>query len=182
MDIDGFLVKIFVRAPWHLFAAVFISLGFYTLDAWVLFLPVISVAVLTLILPCLLVATILCLFARLRTSALKVMRCVGILFLGVVAVVGTNHFHRRLTQCRAARLGEACQAYRAKYHHYPERLDDLVPEFIASVPAARVGIFGEDDFGYSSHDGTQPFVYYNCLPPFGTCYYYVESRCWAFLD
>ena len=96
--------------------------------------------------------------------------------------MGTSNVRKNLTQYCAAKLGKACQAYRAKYHHYPERLDDLVPEFIASVPTVRVSIFGEDRFGYSSHDGSEPFIYYNCLPPFGNCYYYVESRCWAFLD
>lgn len=181
MDIECF-AKAFRNPSWHLIAAAFIALGFYTLDAWVWFLPAISVAVLVLILPCFLIATILCLFRRLRASALKAMGSIGILFLGIVAVVGTSHFQRNLTQWRAAKLGEACQAYRTKYHRYPEHLDDLAPEFIASVPAARVGILGEDDFKYSSHDGPEPFIYYNCLPPFGNCYYYVESRCWAFLD
>jgi len=182
MDIDGFLVKVFTNPPWHLIAATFIALGFYTLDAWVWFLPVLSVAVLVLILPCFLIAAILCLFRTARPSALKAMQCMGLLFLGVVAVAGTSHVRKNLAQRHAAKLGEACQAYRAKYHHYPERLDNLVPEFLASVPAARVGIFGEDGFEYSSHDGPEPFIYYNCLPPFGNCYYYVESRCWAFLD
>jgi len=182
MHIDDFLARMVARLPWHLIAAALIALGFYTLDAWVWFLPVISVVVLMLILPCLLIATILCLFAGLRRSSLKAMGFMGILFLGVVAVVGTNYFHRRLTHCRAAKLGEACRAYRAKYHHYPEGLDELVPEFIKSVPPATAGILGEDNFVYSSHEGPEPFIYYNCLPPFGNCYYYVESHCWAFLD
>jgi hypothetical protein len=180
MEIEGFLDN--VSAPWYLFAAALIALGFYVVDAWVWFLPVISVVVLVLILPCSLIAAILCLFPRLRRSSLKAIRFMGILFLGVVAALGTTRVHRRLTQCRAVDLGKACQAYRAKYHHYPERLDDLVPEFIRSVPRATVGIFGEDGFYYSSHEGTEPFIYYNCLPPFGNCYYYVESHCWRFLD
>jgi hypothetical protein len=180
MDIDDFLVK--ACASQYLIVAGFIALGFYALDTWVLFLPVISLIVLGLILPCFLIAAILCVFRRLRTPVLKAMRIMGILFVGVVAAVGTSHFRRDLTQRRAVKLGQACQAYRGKYHHYPERLDDLVPEFIASVPPATVGIFGDDYFEYSSHDGPEPFIYYNCLPPFGNCYYYVESRCWAFLD
>jgi len=181
MEIDGFL-KTFLSPPWHLIVAVFIALSSYILDSWVLFLPAVSAIVLLLVTPCFLIAVILSLFPRLRKSALKAMRCVVILFLGVVAVVGTNHFRKSLTRWRAARLGEACQAYRAKYHQYPKRLDDLVPEFVSAVPSVRVGILGEDGFNYSSHDGPEPFIYYNCLPPFGNCYYYVESRCWVFLD
>ena len=182
MDIDVFPAKVFAKPPRYLIAAVFIALGFYALDARVLFLPVISLAVLPLILPCFLLATILSLFRRLRPRAFKAMRFLAVLFLGAVATVGAVHFRRRLTQCRAVKLGQACQAYRAKYHHYPERLDDLVPEFVAFVPRATTGISGEDGFVYSSHDGPEPFIYYNCLPPFGNCYYYVESHCWTFLD
>ena|SRR6516165_1449607 len=62
MDIDGLLTKAYVNPPWHLTSAGFIALGFYTFDAWILFLPVISVVTLVLILPCFLIATILCLF------------------------------------------------------------------------------------------------------------------------
>lgn len=182
MDIEDLLIKAFANPPWHLIAAMFIALGFYALDAWILLLPVISFTILGLILPCFLLASILCLFRRLRPRAFQAMRFIGVLFLGAVAAVGTVHFHKRLTQCRAVKLGQACQAYRAKYRHYPERLDDLVPEFVASVPPATTGIFGDDGFVYSSHDGPEPFIYYNCLPPFGNCYYYVESRCWVFLD
>ena len=37
-------------------------------------------------------------------------------------------------------------------------------------------------FYYAPHETYEPFLYYECLPPFGHCYYYVESRCWRFLD
>jgi hypothetical protein len=133
-------------------------------------------------LPCFLIAAIVCLFRKSRTSAFKVMASIGILFLGIVAVGITNHIRNNLTESRAVKLGEACIAYHAKYHRYPERLDDLVPEFISSVPSARIGIFGKDDFDYAPHEAHEPFLYYECLPPFGHCYYYVESRCWRFLD
>lgn len=134
MDIGDWLIKAFAKPSWHLIAPMFVAVGFYALDAWVLMLPVISFTVLALILPCFLLAAILCLFRRLRPRAFKAMRFIGVLFLGAVAAVETVHFHKELTQCRAVKLGQACQAYHAKYHHYPERLDDLVPEFVASVP------------------------------------------------
>lgn len=182
MNIDNFIARSLHNAPWHLRAAAIITLGFYILDAWVLFFPIASLVVLLLILPSFLITAILCLFRRCRASALRVMACIGILFLGVVAVVSTSHFRKNLTQRRATKLGEACLAYRGKYRRYPDRLGDLVPEFISSVPTARVGILGENGFRYSSHDGPEPFIYYNCVPPFGNCYYYVESHCWTFLD
>ena len=72
MDIDDFLIKVFA-IPSHLIAAMFIALGFYILDARVLFLPLISFAVLALILLCFLLATILCLFRGLRPRAFQAM-------------------------------------------------------------------------------------------------------------
>jgi len=113
---------------------------------------------------------------------LKGIACIGILFIGVVADVGTNYIRRNLIASRAVKLADACRAYRAKYNNYPKRLNDLVPEFISSVRPARVVFLGEDDLLYYAYEGPEPFLYYNCLPPFGRCYYYVESRCWRFLD
>ncbi len=34
--------------------------------------------------------------------------------------------------------GTPCLAYRAKYQHYPQRLQELVPEFLPSVPVAKL--------------------------------------------
>ena len=101
--------------------------------------------------------------------------CIGILFLGVLADVGAHQLRRNRINSRAVKLGDACLEYRAKYNHYPEQLDDLVPEFISSIQPATATFLGEDDFNYSSHDGPEPFIYYECIPPFGHCYYYVES-------
>ncbi len=182
MNIEDITVKV-LRWPLNLLIPVTVfTVGVYIVDAWMWFLPILSLFVLLLSLPCLLIAAIVCLFRRFRNSAFKVMACIGILFLGILAVGVTNHIRNNLTERRAVKLGEACLAYHAKYNRYPEHLDDLVPEFISSVPAARIGIFGEDDFSYAPHETSEPFIYYECLPPFGHCYYYVESRCWTFLD
>jgi hypothetical protein len=182
MKIDSFTVNSLDDPFSHLIATTMITLWFYILDAWVWFLPIVSLFVFLLILPCFLIATVACLFRRFRTSAFRVMACIGILFLGIVAVGVTNHIRNDLPRRRAVKLGDACLAYHAKYSHYPKHLDDLVPEFISSVPAAKNGILGEDDFFYAPHETSEPFIYYECFPPFGNCYYYVESRCWKFLD
>jgi hypothetical protein len=182
MNLENSTLKLLHWRWKYLVPAIIFAVAFYAVDAWVWFLPILSVLVLLLSLPCFLIAAIVCLFRKCRTSAFKVMASIGILFLGIVAVGITNHIRNNLTESRAVKLGEACIAYHAKYHRYPERLDDLVPEFISSVPSARIGIFGKDDFDYAPHEAHEPFLYYECLPPFGHCYYYVESRCWRFLD
>jgi hypothetical protein len=182
VNIENFTVESLIEHLWHLIAAAIIALCFYILDVWVWFLPIASLFVSLLILPCFLIATILCLFRRCRTLAFKVLGCLGILFLGILAVGLTNQICNNLAKHRAVQLGDACLAYRAKYNRYPKRLENLVPEFISSVPPARTGILGEEGFFYAPNETSQPFIYYTCLPPFGHCYYYVESRYWRFLD
>jgi hypothetical protein len=121
-------------------------------------------------------------FPKISDYCHEALVCIGILFVGVLADVGAHQLRRNRINSRAVKLGDACLAYRAKYNHYPEQLDDLEPEFISSVQPATATFLGEDDFHYSSHDGPEPFIYDECLPPFGHCYYYVESRCWRYLD
>jgi len=48
-------------------------------------------------------------------------------------VLGSNTFQNRMADRRAIAIGNACLAYRAKYHQYPAELKDLVPEFLPSV-------------------------------------------------
>ncbi len=169
------------RLEYLIGAAIFV-VWFYVLDAWVWRLPIVSVVVFLLGMPCFVIAAIVGLFPKFRRSAIRIMVCLGILFLGIVTVFGTFHARIQLTKWRAARLGDACMAYHAKYRRYPESLDALVPEFRSSVPRARHGSFGDGEFFYSAHDASQPFLYYECRPPFGNCYYYIKSRCWVFRD
>jgi hypothetical protein len=99
----------------------------------------------------------------------------------VVTIVAQNHMADR----RAVKLGDACLAYRAKYHHYPEDLKALVPEFIPSVPVPRYSLSGER-FDYSvGLDGEGPVLHYDYedsrsklqLHHF-TDSYDIECRCW----
>jgi hypothetical protein len=163
-------------------AAMVVSACLYILDAWIWSLPVASTLLFVLSLPCFAVAAIVCLFRKYRRPALNVMGCVGIFLLGFAALVGTLHLRKTLLERRAVKIGDACLAYRAKYNRYPERLDQLVPEYFSSVPPARYGILSGEDFSYSADDGPQPFLYYECLPPFGNCYYYIECDCWDSRD
>jgi hypothetical protein len=163
-------------------AATVVTVCSYIFDAWVLVLPVTSMLIFLLSLPFLAIATIACCFRKLRRPALHVMACVGVFVIGVVAVVGTLHLRKCAIERRAVKLGDACLAYRAKHGHYPERLDQLVPEYVSSVPPASYGLLADEEFSYAPHEGSEPFLYYGCAPPFGNCYYYIESHCWAFLD
>ena len=61
---------------------------------------------------------------------------IGIYLLAAIASVVTKGLQNRMADRKAIIVGDACLAYRAKYHLYPKHLGDLVPEFISSVPLA----------------------------------------------
>jgi hypothetical protein len=81
---------------------------------------------------------------------------------------------------RAIELGKACLAYHARYQHYPQHLEELVPEFLPSVPVAKYTLGGF--FHYYRPTSGEPMLYYEALPPFGRRFYHMETGGWGYLD
>jgi hypothetical protein len=106
---------------------------------------------------------------------------IAIYVLTGVAVLGSNTLQNRIADRRAIAIGNACLAYRAKYHQYPAELEDLVPEFLPSVPVAK---WGGEHFNYSRalDPDREPMLYYAAVPPFGRRFYHMESGGWGYLD
>ena len=106
---------------------------------------------------------------------------IAIYVLAGVAALGSNTLQSRIADRRAIAIGNACLAYRAKYHQYPAELKDLVPEFLPSVPVAK---WGGDHFRYSRalDPDPEPTLYYAAVPPFGRRFYHMESGWWGYLD
>ena len=106
---------------------------------------------------------------------------IAICVLTGVAVLSSNTLQNRLADRRAIAIGKACLAYRAKYHQYPAKLKELVPEFLTSVPAAK---WGGEQFSYSRalEPDHEPMLYYAAVPPFGRRFYHMESGRWGYLD
>ena len=103
--------------------------------------------------------------------------------MAAAAILFTNALQNRMADAKAVKLGDACLAYRAKYHHYPTDLRDLVPEFISSVPPAKYTLLGGDGFYYARMDSDrEPMLYYEALPPFGRRFYHLESRSWGYIE
>ena len=111
-----------------------------------------------------------------RVAKLRAAKAAVYLFAAVVVVV-TSGLQKRMTNRRAVKLGDACMAYRAKYHHYPKDLDALVPEFISSVPVAKYGLRGIEPFEYfGGAGGDYPTL---CLPQMTLTCYQIESHMWT---
>ena len=91
----------------------------------------------------------------------------------------------RMAARRADALVAACHAYQAKYGRYPERLEELVPEFVDRVPRAKYVVMG-GTFEYSvwPAEGAERrhMLRYVVVPPFGRRLYYMEERRWTRLD
>jgi hypothetical protein len=106
---------------------------------------------------------------------------IAIYVLTGVAVLTCNTLQNRVADRRAIAIGNACLAYRAKYHQYPAELIDLVPEFLPSVPDAK---WNGESFRYSRGLGPdhEPMLFYEAVPPFGRRFYHMESGSWGFLD
>lgn len=161
--------------------SILLAAGLFVLDAFIMNQGVVSLFVVLLVLVVFLPRA---LWALRNNRGLFRERMVkaGIYLLAAVAVFGANTMQNRMADRRAIRLGNACLAYRAKYNHYPHRLDELVPEFIPSVPAAKYTLSSSPFFYASRPNGDEPMLFYQALPPFGRRFYHMETGAWGYLD
>ncbi|MFH1117767.1 MAG: hypothetical protein V1792_27925 [Pseudomonadota bacterium] len=74
----------------------------------------------------------------------------------------------------------AVDGFHSKYRRYPKSLDEVVPEFLKSVPRANYKLlFG--NFRYV-HSEDKPFLMYYGWPPFQRLYYNFASKTRTMLD
>jgi len=105
----------------------------------------------------------------------------GIYAAAVIAVFGLRVVTCRVARERADRIVAAVDAYKAARGSYPDRLDQLVPEFIPEIPAkARLTPM---DRGFSYLSGPSGHVlWYVETPPFGRPTYTFERGKWGTID
>jgi hypothetical protein len=162
--------------------AAVIATVLYVVDSFVLSLPFFALVLFAVVMLYFLPATLWALRSNRRIARLRAAKA-GIYLLAAISIFVTLGLQNSMADRRAVKLGDACLAYRTKYHHYPKNLEALVPEFIPSVPVARYGLLGGDRFNYSSQeDDREPMLYYEAMPPFGRRFYHMESRSWGYLD
>ena len=160
--------------------SILFAIGLFVLDAFFLNQGIIALFVMLLVVFVFLPWALWTLRRDKHLSVERITRT-GIYLLACISVFVANGLQNRMADRRAIALGNACLAYRAKYHHYPQRLQELVPEFIPSVPVAKYAPGGY--FSYSPGlTGREPMLYYQELPPFGRRFYHMETGGWGFLD
>jgi len=98
----------------------------------------------------------------------------------VFAVIMSIRFMNDMALKRAEKLIEACNNYRVKYERFPDKLEDLVPEFIPYVPKAKP-VFVQPQFNYISEKDNH-VIWYVAYPPFYRVFYNLEGGRWSYLD
>ena len=103
------------------------------------------------------------------------------IFLGAVAIVfALNWVNNRIAKSRAETLVTAVKAFKQKHQRYPEKLDELVPEFVEHMPVAKYTLaFGR--FYYVATAGYHGLFYMD-MPPFGRPTYAFERDTWGYVD
>jgi hypothetical protein len=102
------------------------------------------------------------------------------LFLGA-ATLATVRLHVATAESRATLVIDACRAFERAHGALPDRLEELVPEFLSAVPRAKYTLaWGE--FTYSASETTRHTLMYVTLPPFGRRIYHFEEARWSQLD
>lgn len=91
--------------------------------------------------------------------------------------IGANN---GIAQERAEGVIAAVKAYRADAGRYPAALGELVPRYLPAVPRAKYTL-AFHEFGYRS-SGSDAWLHYVALPPFGRPTYAFSSGRWGYLD
>ncbi len=99
-----------------------------------------------------------------------------------LGIVLTNNFvQRKIAHAHAEQIIKACEEFHVANGSYPHTLDELVPEYLRSIPRAKYCLsFG--NFEYPTSDGTRPILFWYDVPPFGRVTYNFEDRRWGYLD
>ena len=79
-------------------------------------------------------------------------------------------------------LVAALQAYQAKTGQYPDKLGQLVPDYLPAIPKARFSLSMNEYRYFVSNDKDSHTLSYIAMPPFGFTYYNLEKGQWAVKD
>jgi hypothetical protein len=107
----------------------------------------------------------------------------GITLVAGIAALGAIRHGNEVAAERAERIVAAVQNYRLQRGRYPERLDQLVPTYLAEIPPAKDLLLGGPmrEFNYWASDSGHTLMYV-VLPPFGHRLYDFERERWNYLD
>jgi hypothetical protein len=102
-------------------------------------------------------------------------------YLAAVGVVfSLITINKHIAKDRAEQIISAVENYKAANGNYPDRLDQLVPQFMTEIPAKARITFTDSGFRYLV--GESHTLMYVAMPPFGRATYNFEAKSWGFID
>jgi hypothetical protein len=157
---------------------IIIASAVFVLDAYLFNQGVIAMVFLLLVAP----TTLIRAFLAWKNTALRRRRlaAAAVYFIMAVMVLAYIQANNRRASRKADLLIAACEEYRAVHTIYPEKLADLVPDFIEKIPKAKYA-YATGQFCYVSRKDTH-MLWYVSFPPFGKRIYRFETKKWGFLD
>ena len=158
----------------------FIAIFLYLLDTFYFNQGIISFLTGFIIILVFLILTVIALIRKNKKIVMTRLAVIVIYILMILAVSGSIRFLNYLALTRAEELIKACNCYMVKYDKFPDKLEDLVPEFIPSIPYAKP-VFFEPQFNYMSEKDNH-VIWYVVFPPFYRAFYGLEKRSWSYLD
>jgi hypothetical protein len=100
--------------------------------------------------------------------------------LTLALVLANAAVQSNIARANAQRIITATERFHTANGRYPGKLEDLVPQYLASVPRAKYALmFGE--FGYVSTPNSHGIMWVG-MPPFGRPFYKFEEKRWGYLD
>jgi hypothetical protein len=98
----------------------------------------------------------------------------------LILVVANSLLQEWIAGHNAARVIAACEEFRNETGDYPDRLDQLVPRYLHSIPRAKYCIFC-NDFHYHNSRYLPPIIYWYPMP-FASRDYSFGTHEWRSLD
>lgn len=97
-----------------------------------------------------------------------------------IAMITVSTVKLLMIKSSADHLITCCESYKQKYGKYPEKLTDIVPEFIDRIPPARYTNFGTNGFNYFPLEGRH-ILGFNSVVFLKTDYNF-ETKTWRSWD
>ena len=96
-------------------------------------------------------------------------------------VLANAGLQREIANSNAERITKACESFHAAHGVYPNRLADLVPQYLGSIPRAKYRLI-ESEFEYYLDQSAYPMLWWRPLPYVSTAGYNFGTGQWFFLD
>ncbi len=101
---------------------------------------------------------------------------------GALTLVLANYFlQERIAADSAASLIAACEKFRDETGNYPDRLTQLVPLYLRSIPRSKYCLCC-NNFSYDKSADYSPIIWWCEFPPFGKRVYNFGTHKWRSLD